>query len=74
MLIYVGWIHWLLRGHWFAPHVISTDRYGFEEYDGCDICHINDYRTFYHDRHNAGLCPKFQQGYNCHGLAGECGQ
>lgn len=30
--------HRLFKGHWYKPHVIGYDRYGFDTVDGCSRC------------------------------------
>lgn len=31
-------IHFIRHGHRFKPHITGYDRFGFDEYDGCDTC------------------------------------
>lgn len=81
-MIYVSWIHRILRGHWFTPHIVSYDRWGWQQWDGCEVCMINDPATYMMDRHNNGICPKQLMGYyrECKGRErdgvpyGECGR
>lgn len=35
--------HRLSFGHWFSPHVVGYDKYGFSIIDGCERCLQQDY-------------------------------
>lgn len=46
--------HRLFHGHWFKPHIVGYDRWGFDLSDGtCERC--------------PGDCIRIEQGYNCRG-------
>lgn len=70
----LGILHRLFRGHWFTPHIIGYDHYGYDQYDGCEVCLIGQPRVFIKDRHKAGLCPDTAKGLHCKGnMYGHCG-